>query len=156
MQVDEKSRSKIEDVIHGLLNEEYINDITYIKELSRVILTYMYKGHVVILGRGANFIGPAAVGLNVHITSPYEVRVQRAMQFEGLSKDAAREVIKKVEDERRNFVKQYLRRDIDKVNNYDLSINTEFLTIDGAASTIIEAFYQKFPFFKRYSSLLSR
>ncbi len=36
--IDENGRSVINDVVHALFNEEYIDDYTYIKELSKVML----------------------------------------------------------------------------------------------------------------------
>jgi hypothetical protein len=47
----------------------------------------------VILGRGANFITPFGKGLHVNITAPYFIRVRRAMDYEGLSEQQAKEVL---------------------------------------------------------------
>ncbi len=143
--VDEKSRTSIEDVIHSLLNTEYIDDITYVTELVRVILAYAYHGNVVLLGRGANFITPFAKGLHINITAPYKVRVQRAMDYENHNLAKAKEVIAKVEEERSAFVKQYFKKDINKPNSYDLTLNTKYFRVDEASEIIVTAFKQKFP-----------
>ena len=152
--VDEKSRSKIDDMVHSMLNTEYINDLTYMKELTQVILAYALKGNVVILGRGANFITPFGQGLHVSITAPYEVRVQRAMDFEGHSRSKAKQIIREVGNERKAFVKQYLQQDVRKRNSYDLTLNTTYFQVDEAREVIIEAFYRKFsravPYGKRF------
>jgi cytidylate kinase len=151
--VDEKSRNQIEDILHSLLNPEYIDDMTYITELVRVVLSYALKGHVVILGRGANFICPFAKGLHVNITAPYAFRVKRAVDFEGLTEAKAKDVIAEVEAERKRFVKQYFRKDISKCNSYDLSINTTYFQVDEARDVILEAFYRKFSRSVRYGAL---
>lgn len=143
--IDEKTRTQIEDIVHSILNEEYLDDVKYITELTKVILSYALKGKVVIVGRGANFITPFAKGLHVNITAPYEVRIQRAMQYEGVKLQKAKEVIANTEKERKTFVKQYLGQDPDKKNSYDLTVNTQFYRVDEARDLIIEAFYQKFP-----------
>jgi cytidylate kinase len=143
--VDEKSRTNIEDIVHSLLNLEYIDDTTYVTELVRVVLAYAYKGNVVIVGRGANFITPFAKGLHVRVTAPYSVRLQRAMDYEGHSLTRAKAVIAKVEAERRDFVKQYFKHDIAKSNSYDLILNTKYFRINESAKIIIQAFNQKFP-----------
>lgn len=143
-QIDEKSRSQIEDVVHSILNAEYVDDAKYVSELVRVILTYAHKGYCVFLGRGANFMTPFAKGLHVNITAPYKVRVQRAMDFEGLNEAQAKEVIAKIEKERASFVKQYFKHDIGKKNAYDLTINTTYFQVDEARDVIIEALYRKF------------
>ena len=95
--VDEKSRTAINDMLHSLLNDDYVDDMKYITELVRLILVYAHKGHCVILGRGANFITPFAHGLHVRITAPYNVRVQRAVHYEGVSDDKAKEILAEVE-----------------------------------------------------------
>lgn len=155
-EVDEKSRSAIQDVVHSLLNKEYIDDIKYVTELVKVILAYAYKGNTVILGRGGNFITPFAKGLHVLVTAPYQVRVQRAMDFEGHSKSLAKQVIADVEEERNHFVKQYLRKDASKKNSYDLVINTTYFQVDEARDVICEAFYKKFSRSVRYGTLLRK
>ncbi len=143
-QVDEKSRTHIEDILHSVFNAEYMDETTYVHELVRIILTYAYKGKTVIIGRGANFITPFARGLHVNITAPYSVRVQRAMDFEGHSNAKAKQVIADVEKERKDFVKQYFGKNITKVNSYDLSINTTYFGVQEARDVIIEALYRKF------------
>lgn len=143
-EIDEKSRSRIEDVIHSLVNIEYVDEETYISELVKIILSYAHKGKCVILGRGANFITPFAKGLHVSITAPYEMRVQRAMHYEGLNENQAKDVIAKVENERNEFVKQYFRRNLKHRNVFDMTLNTSYFTVPQARDVIIEAFKQKF------------
>jgi cytidylate kinase len=154
--VDEKSRSKIDDMVHSMLNTEYIDDLTYVKELTQVILAYALQGKVVILGRGGNFITPFGQGLHVSITAPYEVRVQRAMDFEGHTRSKAKEVIREVGDERKAFIKQYLQQDSKKRNSYDMTINTTYFQVDEARDVIIEAFYRKFSRSVRYGMKFSQ
>lgn len=154
--IDEKHRSTLDDMVHSMLNDEYVDDLKYVTELVRVILSYAHRGNVVILGRGANFITPFPKGLHVNVTAPYQVRVQRAMEYEDLSQDAAKEVIAKTERERKLFVKQYLRKDITKANAYDLTLNTTYFTLSQAADVIVEAFYRKFPASVRYGTMFGR
>ncbi len=147
--IDEKTRSHIEDIVHSILNPEYLDDVKYITELTKVMLSYALKGNVVIVGRGANFITPIAKGLHVNITAPYELRVDRAMQFEGFNREQAAEVIAQTEKERKEFVKQYFRQNADKKNAYDLTLNTQFFRVGEARDVIIQAFNQKFSFTNR-------
>jgi cytidylate kinase len=151
--IDEKSRTGIEDIIHSVLNKEYVDDLKYTRELFKVILAYAYKGNTVILGRGSNFITPFARGLHVNVVAPYKVRVQRAMDYEGHSLERAKEIIAKTEKERKDFIKQYLKKDIKKSNSYDLVINTTYFQFDEARDVIIEALYRKFSKSLRYGSL---
>lgn len=142
--VDEKSRTLLDDFVHGLLNPDYVSEATYFRNLCKVILSVSYKGSVVIVGRGSNFIAPNAAGLHVRVTAPYRVRVQRAVQYEGHSLAEARQVISNIERERREFVQQYFGKDIHNPKYFDLVINTEFFTIQQATELIIRAFQLKF------------
>jgi cytidylate kinase len=152
--VDEKKRTAIEDMVQSILNTEYVDDLKYVTELVKVILTYASEGHCVILGRGGNFITPFAKGLHVMVTAPYDVRVKRAMDFEGHSEQKAKQVIANVDKERNEFIKQYLRRDSDKKNAYDLILNTTYYQVDEARDVILEAFYRKFSRSVRYGAIL--
>lgn len=154
--VDEKSRSYIDDVVHSIMNREYVDDLRYVTELVRVILVYAHKGHCVLLGRGANFVTPFAHGLHVQITAPYKVRVQRAVDFEGFSEKKAKEVIAHVEAERKGFVQQYFGKNLNKSNAYDLTINTTYLSLEDVRDLIVKAFCHKFKRTFRYKALLTK
>lgn len=143
-QVDEKGRSALQDLIQGFLNPNYVSDITYFTQMCKVILSLAYKGNVVILGRGANFITPFAQGLHVRITAPKQVCIQRAIDFEGHTPAKAREIVEKHEVDRREFVRQYFGKDIRRAHYYDLTINTMFFKPDEASEIVLRAFKQKF------------
>jgi cytidylate kinase len=154
--IDEKSRNQINDIVHSVLNKDYVDDYTYLSELTKIILAYAHEGHVVILGRGSNFICPFAKGLHVRVTAPYETRVNRAIEYEGFNQRKAREVIAKVEKERDKFIHQYFskKKDYPKSRVFDLTVNTQNFDIEEAANIILEAFYTKFPMATRYKAIL--
>src|SRR3990167_7469857 len=114
--VDEKSRGLVADVIQSVLNPEYISDMTYIRHVTRVILLKAHKGKVVILGRGANFMIPSGAGLRVRIQAPYKVRVKRAIKYEKIDFGRAQDIIRKVDTERKEFVRQYFGKNISNAN----------------------------------------
>lgn len=154
--IDEKARTSIEDLVHSHLNKDYVSDYKYISELCKVILAYAYKGHVVILGRGANFITPKAKGLHVRITAPKAIRQIRAVKYEGLSVSEAKERVMKVEQDRAEFVKKYFKRDIKKSSYYDMVLNTAFYSIEDATDLVVEAFYKKFSLVDRYRGIFGK
>lgn len=147
--IDEKNRSEVEDLVQSLLNPDYVDDVKYVMELTKVVMAYAMKGNVVIVGRGGNFLTPFGKGLHVNITAPYEVRVQRAMDYEGFDRKRAEEVIAKVERERKEFVKQYFHRDPSKINSYDITVNTAYFSVEQARDLIIDAFYRKFAWYEQ-------
>lgn len=142
-QIDEKTRTQIEDLVHNLLNPEYMSERRYIKYLCKVILSLTQKGKVVILGRGSNFVAPNAFGLNVRITAPYRVCVARAVEYEKVPYHKAREIIRKTIAERAGFVKQYFGKDINNPKYYDITINTTYYSIEQTVEIIIKAFKEK-------------
>ena len=142
--VDEKARTQVQDLVHAVLNKEYVEDTKYVTELVRLILVYAHKGRTVILGRGGNFITPFAKGLHVNIVAPYEIRVQRAIDFEGHSREKAKQVIAEVEREREEFIRQYFNSSTRKRSVYDITINTAYFRVEEASRVIIAALKQKF------------
>ena len=154
--IDENGRSVINDVIHSLFNEEYIDDYTYIKELAKVMLAYMHKGRVVILGRAGNFISPACKGLHVDIVAPMKSKVANTVEFEGLDSATSKARIQKVTLEREKFTTQYFKKDVWNPQYYDLTINTACMSNEAAANVIVEMFYQKYPVKQRYGSLFKK
>jgi cytidylate kinase len=143
--IDEKQRSLMEDFIQNSLNPEYVSEQRYMKNLAKVILAINQHGKAVILGRGSNFMVPAAFALRVRVTAPYRVCVARAVQYEGVPYSRAREIINKVMAERAGFVKQYFSKDISNPKYYDLTLNTAYMTIEDAVHLVITAFKRKFP-----------
>lgn len=145
--VDEKTRTAIQDIIHNLFNPEYISDTTYINHLTDVVLTIASKGNAVILGRGANFIVPPQLVLRVLVTAPQKVRIKRAIKHEKISPKVAKTRIQKIHAERRAFVSQYFHKRYANPNYYDLILNTKYFTLEQSASLITHSFRQKFPTF---------
>lgn len=143
--VDEKNRTGIQDFIHGLFNPDYVSDVTFLRQLAKVVVTLAYQGDAVILGRGANFMTPIDRGLHVRITAPLSVRIKRAIKYEQISVAQAKDVVSKVEHHRRDFVKQYFGHDPRHTDYYDIVINTQCFSVDDSVNLIITAFHKKFP-----------
>lgn len=143
--LDEKGRTAVQDFIQGMLNPNYVSDVTFVRYMTNVVVSLAYHGNTVILGRGANFVTPRDKGLHVRITAPRSVRMQRAIQYEHVSASKAREIIRDVEKDRRNFVRQYFNEDISKAEHYDLTVNTACLDLDRSVEIILSAFRAKFP-----------
>lgn len=142
--VDEKARGLITDVLQSVLNPDYISDMTFIRHAAKVVLTRAHKGSVIFLDRGVNFIVPGDSALRVRIQAPYQVRVARAIKYEAIDLDRAKEILRSVDTERREFVKQYFGKQISSANYYDIVLNTTHMTLEDAKDLIILAFRKKF------------
>jgi len=148
--LDEKDRSFVDDLVHSLLNPDYVSDHTYIKHLCEVVLSVARKGNCVILGRGGNFITSQYGGLHVRVAAPFLVRAGYTSQYEGYSLYKARERVKKFDKERKEFIRQYFGKNPSNANYYDLVLNTTYLGIEEGRDIIIAAFREKFPHWRRY------
>jgi cytidylate kinase len=143
--IDEKQRSVIMDIVQNMFNPDYVSDDQYFRNLCQVVYSITQVGGAVIVGRGANFIAPKSYGLQVQIVAPYKVRVARTVQYEQISYSKARDAIRHLSDERAAFVKQYFGKDVSGSKYYDMTLNTTYYTIQGAARLIIDAYKAKFP-----------
>jgi cytidylate kinase len=148
--LDEKERGFIDDLVYSLLSSDYVSEQTYIKSLCEVVLSLARKGNCVILGRGGNFITSQYGGLHVRVAAPFLVRAGYTAQYEGYTLYKARERVKKIDKERKEFIKQYFGKNPSNANYYDLVINTTYLTIEQARDVVIAAFKKKFPNWRRY------
>jgi cytidylate kinase len=147
--LDEKDRGFVEDLVHSMLNPDYVSEDTYIKNLVEVVLSVAHKGNCIILGRGSNFITSQYGGLHVRLVAPFLVRAGYTAQYEGRSIYEARERVKEFDRERKEFVKKHFDKDPSNANYYDLVINTTYYNIEQAANVIVAAFKQKFPDWKK-------
>lgn len=142
--VDERSRSGIVDLVQNMFNPDYVSDQAYFRNLCKVILNVAQDGKAVIVGRGANFLIPQVYCLRVQVVAPYRVRVSRAVEFEHVNREEAREIIRNTTADRVGFVKQYFGKNIMSPKYYDLTLNSTFFTIDQSVELIEQAYKNKF------------
>jgi cytidylate kinase len=110
----------------------------YLGHLTQVIGTLAEHGNCIIIGRGANYLLPHRGVLKVRIIAPIKMRVRIIMKKENSEEDAKRKLIM-VDSERKAFTRQYFNTDIDDPIDYDLVINTGYLSIEKAAKIIKDA-----------------
>lgn len=142
-QIDERTRNFIEDLVHSVMNPDYISEATYLSHLARTIFAVAAQGRAVFLGRGTNFLLPREHAFHVLITAPYDIRVERAIQYEKVSRAKARAIIAKVTKDREGFVQGYFRQEHNNPEGYDLVLNTEAMSIEMAADIIVAAFKRR-------------
>jgi cytidylate kinase len=153
--LDEKERSFMNDLVHSLLNPDYVSEQTFIKSLFEVVLSVAKKGNCVIIGRGGNFITSQYGGLNVRIVAPYLVRAGFTAKYEKRTLYEARERVKKYDKQRKEYIRQYFSKNASNANYYDVVINTNYLSVDEAVDIIVTAFKVKFPNWRSIRSLKS-
>jgi len=104
-----------------------------------VIGTIGKHGRAVVVGRGANFILPPDQRFRVRITAPRRFRIQNVARKFNISEDEAKRRVIQTESDRKAFIRKYFNADIADPDNYDLTINTENLSVDHAAQVVAAA-----------------
>jgi cytidylate kinase len=116
----------------------------YVTQMENVILEYALGDNVVIIGRGGSFLLQAVpFCLRVRLVAPLEARLEAIMVREGLTREAARRLIAKVDGERACYIKANYGSDWDADSLYDLSLNTASLTHDRVVDILVEGLAAK-------------
>ncbi len=107
--------------------------------LESVVLQYAQRGRAVLVGRGANLLLRDVPGvLRVRTVSPLEIRAQRLARQEGLGMDRARQLATVVDQQRRAYIAHVFGADWSSPLSYDLVLNTGRLSLEQAATTVLD------------------
>jgi len=143
--VDERTKSWIEDWVLPLFSfreTKHIEQLSYYKHLTKVLLVLARMGSAIIVGRAAGHVLPRERGLNVRVTAPFELRCRRYAEEQQISLDEACRTVRASDAAQRRFVKDFAHKDIDDPEEYDLIFNTEVFTPQSVAKLIWRAFDQ--------------
>jgi cytidylate kinase len=103
------------------------------------------RGPVVVVGRGAQeMLAEREDALHVFCYAPRKALIARTMQREGASAQEAAHLVDSTNKERDQWVRLHWERDRRAHENYDLSVNTERLGIEGSAQLIAGAARSRF------------
>jgi len=98
------------------------------------------KSGVVIVGRGGQILLRDLPGtLHVRIFAPLNVRLRRLMESEGVDEKQAGLMIRQSDHDSSGYIKSFFNADWDDSSLYDLLINTEKLSVETGAKSIIES-----------------
>ena len=107
---------------------------------NRIIKDLAEKGPCVIVGRCADYILRERKDvLNVFIYADIESKLERVVTYFGVDKESAPTVLKKKDKARSNHYKYYTDQEWGMAPNYDLSLNSGILEIDGCVEMIVQA-----------------
>ena len=134
--LDERALTTLDNWIASLVDKRYLWPDKYLHHLMKVIAAIGKHGASIIVGRGANFILPPDIRISVRIIAPFEFRCKHVAEEFGLSMDEAGRRITKTESTRRSFIRKYFNASIADATNYDILINTGFISINEAVNII--------------------
>ena len=107
---------------------------------NKIIKDLAEKGSCVIVGRCADYILRERDDvLNVFIHADMASKINRAVTYFGITEDQAPTLLKKKDKARSNHYKYYTDQDWGMASNYDLSLNSGVLGIDGCVDVILKA-----------------
>ncbi|MEH0157137.1 cytidylate kinase-like family protein [Limibacter armeniacum] len=130
-------RGIIESIIKAFDKDHNVMDNNLVKALHSVIGTYLLRGNVIIVGRGAvAFTKDLPQVLNVRLVASEKYRVETIMHKKELSYEKAQKLVDDM-NKRRNAFLEYIAPEIENPT-FDLVIDREKFTSDA----IINMIYQ--------------
>jgi cytidylate kinase len=121
-------------------SEERLIDVT-----ERIIMEAASRGHSVIVGRGAQSVLAARQDvIHVFCYAPRPALVARAARRLAIAEKEAEKVVDDTNRQREQYVRTYWKRSWRAYENYHLCLNTDWLSVDGAASIVVRLAREKF------------
>ncbi len=143
---DEKAtKSLLYSIVTGMdsrfLNPYYelpINDKLFIEQ-SNVIKSLAEEGNCVIVGRCADYVLENAKipSVDLFVYATMEHKIERISKKYDLTKEKAKDKIKKIEKGRKTYYNYYSNREWGNIANYDLCISTSKISVDDAVDVAI-------------------
>lgn len=120
--------------------DEQLIEVTH-----RVVMEAIANGPVVLVGRGTQeMLAEREDTLHVFCYAPRKALIARTMQREGVGADEAARLVDDTNKQRDQWVRLHWERERRAHENFDLSVNTERLGIQGAADLIVIAAKKRF------------
>jgi cytidylate kinase len=141
--VDETPNNWAFDVFGTWMDRSVITHQRYTAHVTRVIQSLARRASGVFVGRGAQFLLPAAQTLAVRVVAPERLRLERIMKLERLAAADARQFIEETDRGRREFIERFFRHDIADPRLYDLVVNVAHFGLAGAAELILAGLRQQ-------------
>lgn len=120
--------------------DEQLIEVTH-----RVIEEAIARGPLVVVGRGTQeMLAEREDTLHVFCYAPRKALIARTMQRESVPAEEAARLVDETNKQRDQWVRLHWERDRRAHENYDLSVNTERLGLQGAADLIVIAARMRF------------
>jgi cytidylate kinase len=111
----------------------------YQAAVEAIVFEMAARDGVVLCGRGAAvLLGKVRHALKVRITAPEAVRARRLEQQQGLTYEAALDLVRHTDHERAARIKFLYHADWDALLHYDAALNTERLSVEMGARLLEE------------------
>jgi len=140
--LDERVRNIVDEWLYNFFTQQKLEDITYLVHLIHVMLDVPEHGGGVIVGRGGALVLPRSAAFRVKIAGSLGVCADRVMRDEGLGHFQAEEKIKRINEQRMEFIRSRFSHDPSDVSVYDMVLVTDRLEVDQAVRLILNGMFQ--------------
>jgi cytidylate kinase len=142
---DERYPGKISELSRLLFGEKSFIMSDYIKSFISAVYALADTGPTIFVGRGTHLILPRNRVLAVRIICSVEYRVNRLANILGIDEDEAEKLIVQIDKEQRDFFRKAFGKKDASPYEFDLVINSDFITSPVAAAEIVaQAFKENF------------
>jgi len=133
----EEGVSAFEDFVAELVGLHPASDV-FIRRMNETLLALARMGNAVLIGRGANYVTrPLPGGFHVRLVASRESRLRRMKDICKLNEKEVAEKLKRMDENRKDYVRDALGMDVENVLAYDCVINTTYVTCEEAARMIV-------------------
>ncbi|MGD9180687.1 MAG: cytidylate kinase-like family protein [Desulfobacterales bacterium] len=142
---DECYPGKISELACMLFCEKSFIMSDYIRNFISAVFTFADMGSIIFVGRGTHLILPRDRVLAVRIICSDEYRIKRLANILGVEENEAEKLIVQIDKEQRDFFKKAFGKKDALPYEFDLVINSDFITSPLASAEIVaQAFKEKF------------
>lgn len=123
----------------------FLSDQNLFNYQSKVLRELLECESYVCIGRAADFVLQDKPNvLTVYLDAPYEARVAREMERQGISRGEAGRYIDRLDRYRESYYKYHTGRQWKRMENYDLYLDTAALGLDNCVEIIKKVVELKF------------
>lgn len=141
--LSESAQAWVETQVQKLVGERHLSRNAAVLEQARMVLALGAQGDVVLLGRGAGCILPAASTLHVRLVAPVADRIAYMSQWLRLTEDEAAEQVRQRDSRRTEFLATHFQCSPADVQQYDMVLNSSLLGEETCADLIVQAAHAK-------------
>jgi len=142
---DERYPGKMSELASMLFGEKSFIMSDYVKNLVSAVFTFADMGSSIFVGRGAHLILPRDSVLAVRIICSDKYRIKRLADIVDVEEDEAEKMLHTIDREQRAFFKKSFGKKDASPYEFDLVVNSDFITEPRAAAEIVaQAFKEKF------------
>jgi cytidylate kinase len=132
-----KARKSMSDLMNFYFNK-LPSQLAIYRQLAEVVKVLAENGNVILVGRASNYITRGIPhGFHVRIIASMDKKIQNITSLHKISPREAEKMIINKSLERDDFIRKYIRFDLEDPQNYDLILNNSLHSDEEAVRLII-------------------